>query len=165
MNQPDRKEIRGYRRGATGRPGAPVQDILLMLLLAAVLAIGCNSMFGRTWTGVYQDTPLTFSAPTDSADAVWKRARSWFGGYNTPRLTIESDTLLQSVETQTGKGHYVVAIERRPSAEEMEFVVTFTPSDPKDKGIKERASDRAHELAYIARTGDNQQAFIQRGTR
>jgi hypothetical protein len=139
--------------------------LLPVLLLAAVIISGCNYMFGRTWTGTYEDTPLTFSVPADSANAVWNRARSWFGGYTTPRLIVESDTLLQSAETKTGKGHYVVAIERRPSEDAMEFVVSFTPSDPKDRAINERAKDRAHELAYIARTGDNQQAFIQRGAK
>jgi hypothetical protein len=143
----------------------PVIILLPLLLLAAVIAGGCNSMFGRTWTSTYEDTPLTFSVTTDSSDAVWGRARSWFGDFNTPRLSVDSDTLLQSAETQTGKGHYVLAIERRPSNDTMHFAVTFTPSNPKDKAIVERATDRAHELAYIARTGDNQQAFVQRGAR
>lgn len=165
MNQPVRNELQWYRCGKAIEPGMPLLKLLPALLLAAIIVSGCNSMFGRTWTGTYEDTPLTFSVSPDSSDAVWGRARSWFGDFNTPRLSVDSDTLLQSAETQTGKGYYVLAIERRPSSDTMHFVVNFTPSDPKDKKIIERASDRAHELAYIARTGDNQQAFIQRGAR
>src|SRR5207248_2099887 len=67
--------------------GGSVKSLAVGVLLALVVA-GCNplSIFfsGPSWVRTYKDSPLIFSVPRDSSDAVWKRARAWFGTYGTP---------------------------------------------------------------------------------
>jgi hypothetical protein len=108
---------------------------------------------------------LIFDAPADSSNAVWQRARAWFGGFTTPQLASASDTLLQSAVTKSSNGAYMITMSRTANGERTRFEVTYHLSGEQPDLAEDRARDRSRELAYIAATGDNQRAFILRNSK
>jgi hypothetical protein len=141
---------------------------LTVVVLLALLVIGCNPLSlilsGPSWVGTYKNSPLAFSVPADSSDAVWSRARTWFGGYTTPELDSATDSMMRSAVTKSSTGAYTITISRTPDGGKVVFEVKYDLSGTEPQRAADRAKDRAHELAYMTATADNQQAFIHRNT-
>jgi hypothetical protein len=128
------------------------------------LVAGCGLFSSNTWRNLYSGSPLTFAVPHDSSNAVWERARTWFGAAPLrPNLATADDTLLRSSATRAGAGEYILSVARSTDGEEATFVVSYTIVQGKEAGVVlERARERAEELAYMAATSDSPQAHLQR---
>jgi hypothetical protein len=137
---------------------------LMVLSLMLPVVAGCGLFSSKTWRNLYSGSPLIFSVPQDSSNAVWERARTWFGGAPLrPNLAIANDTLLRSAATRAGAGEYILSVVRTADGEDATFVVSYTIVKGEESGtLLDRAVDRAEELAYMAATSDTPQAHLQR---
>jgi hypothetical protein len=140
---------------------------LIVVTLMLPLVAGCNLFSSKTWRNLYTGSPLTFTVPQDSSNAVWERARRWFGGAPLrPDLATADDTLLRSKDTRAGAGEYRLSVVRSTDGEEATFVVSYSIVRGEESGaVLDRAVDRAEELAYMAATSDSPQAHLQRLSR
>jgi hypothetical protein len=140
--------------------------VIVMSLMLPVIA-GCSLFSSKTWRNLYSGSPLTFAVPHDSSNAVWARARAWFGGAPLrPDLATADDTLIRSKDTRAGAGEYILSVARSTDGEEATFVVSYTIVKGEESGtVLDRAVDRAEELAYMAATSDSPQAHLQRVSR
>jgi hypothetical protein len=87
---------------------------------------GCGLFSSKTWRDLYTGSPLTFTVPHDSSNAVWERARTWFGGAPLrPDLATADDTLLRSKATRAGAGEYILSVDRSSDGDEVTFVVSY----------------------------------------
>jgi hypothetical protein len=123
------------------------------IVIVIALVAGCASTsWIDAWDARVANQQLRFRVPRDSSDALWNRARHWFGGNDRPGLSLTEPDLLQSATSAKGVSFTVL---RSTAGDSVEIEVRQTSPISDGGSIRWSAIQQARDFAHYIQHGED----------
>lgn len=99
----------------------------------------------------------TFTVPKAEEEVTWGRIQSFIGKYSSMKIQTASDYIIETYNPSSGDMDYGYSAVRTPMGDEVEFTVRCVCGN---MFAGKSAAQNARVLAYYAKTGELNPAFI-----